>query len=291
VAEIVSIVIPTFNHSRFLKAAIESALTQTSVDPDVIVVDDGSTDETDGLVRRFQSVRYVHQENRGLPAARNVGLRSAEGRYVIFLDADDRLLPGAGRTGVEQIQRHESAAFVSGEHRYIDLEGRVTAEWSRTPWSEGHYDQFLRNNYVGMVATVLFDRRAVLEASGFDERLPACEDYDLYLRISRTRKVAMHGQLVAEYRRYGAAMSDDSARMLRAAVTVLKRQQTTAGQSPASGFALAEGLRHWRRYYGQPLAARARLRLKEGNWRGCARDVSVLARYAPGYLPSIISGG
>ena len=89
-----SIVIPVYNGANYLREAIESALAQTFRNVEVLVVDDGSTDETAAVARSFRDVRYLYQENRGLAAARNTGLRESSGRFVVFLDADDRLLLG-----------------------------------------------------------------------------------------------------------------------------------------------------------------------------------------------------
>jgi len=91
----VSTVITTYNHARFLAEAIESALGQTVVPAEVIVFDDGSTDDPDAVVRRYPGVRLIRQSNHGLAAARNTGWRAACGHYVVFLDADDRLMPEA----------------------------------------------------------------------------------------------------------------------------------------------------------------------------------------------------
>src|SRR3712207_5711907 len=96
----VSIVIPCFNHARFVAAAIESALAQTWADCEVVVVDDGSTDDSGAIAARYDRVRVVAQPNRGLSEARNAGLAAAQGDIIIFLDADDRLRPAAAAAAV-----------------------------------------------------------------------------------------------------------------------------------------------------------------------------------------------
>ena len=95
---LVSVVIPCFNQARFLGAAIASALAQTHTPVEVVVVDDGSTDDTAAVTARFPGVRYVRQENAGLSAARNTGLGKSRGAYLAFLDADDVLLPRAAES-------------------------------------------------------------------------------------------------------------------------------------------------------------------------------------------------
>src|SRR5262249_23847629 len=95
------VVIICYNHWRFLGAAIESVLRQTLRDVEVVVVDAGSTDDTPAVAARYPSVRYVHQANQGMAAARNTGIRASRGRYLCFLDADDRLLPDALAIGAD----------------------------------------------------------------------------------------------------------------------------------------------------------------------------------------------
>jgi glycosyltransferase involved in cell wall biosynthesis len=103
-AGLVSVVIPCYNQARFLGEAIESVLSQSYRAFEVVVVDDGSTDNTSEVVARYAGadagVRLIRQENRGLAGARNRGLAEAEGEYVVFLDSDDRLLPDALQVGV-----------------------------------------------------------------------------------------------------------------------------------------------------------------------------------------------
>src|SRR6202007_291490 len=97
--KLASVIIPCFNQARFLGEALESALAQSYGSCEVIVVDDGSTDETAKVAAAFNRIRYLSQTNRGLAAARNAGLKASAGRYLVFLDADDRLLPDAVATG------------------------------------------------------------------------------------------------------------------------------------------------------------------------------------------------
>lgn len=276
VEQAVSVVIPCFNQAEFLGEAVESVLQQTRRPLDVIVVDDGSTDDTASVCRRYPAVRYIHQANEGLAKARNAGLMAATGTYLVFLDADDRLHSGAVDIGVRLLQEHPEWAFVSGEHRDISPTGSVQKEWTRQPVTADHYLALLRSNYVGMVATVMYRRQVFEDVGGFDATLSACEDYDLYLRVARRFPIGNHDQLVADYRRHDRAMSTDVGKMLTAALTVLRSQRPFVTGNPDREAAFAAGMAFWRSYYGGVLASRLFGRLP-----GNVRSWVLLMRLAP----------
>ena len=125
----VSVVIPCYNQGRFLAEAVASAAAQGELVSEIVVVDDGSTDETPAVATRDGSVTYIHQERQGLSGARNSGWRASSGSYVVFLDADDRLLPGAIEAGIEAFGRWPQAAFVFGHYELIDEQGAVLPTW------------------------------------------------------------------------------------------------------------------------------------------------------------------
>jgi glycosyltransferase involved in cell wall biosynthesis len=119
----VAVVIPTYNHSRFLADAIASVERQTVHASEIIVVDDGSTDHPEYVATQFPGVRFIRQDNRGLAAARNTGLMAASSDKVVFLDADDLLAPDAIESGLACFSRHSDAGFVYGAHRMVNAEG------------------------------------------------------------------------------------------------------------------------------------------------------------------------
>src|SRR5215217_8951250 len=110
----VSVIIPCYNQAHFLSEAIQSVLAQSYPHFEIIVVDDGSTDTTSQVASRYPEVRCIRQNNQGLSGARNSGFAQSKGSYLVFLDADDRLLPGALETGLECLKAHPECAFVSG---------------------------------------------------------------------------------------------------------------------------------------------------------------------------------
>src|SRR5215467_1357999 len=119
----VSVVIPCYNQARFLGEAIESVLAQTCPRSEIIVVDDGSTDDTLKVASSYRQVRCLSQRNQGQGAARNEGLKHASGEFIVFLDSDDRLLSHALQVGMESFEAHPEVAFVAGRCVVLGVDG------------------------------------------------------------------------------------------------------------------------------------------------------------------------
>src|SRR5215211_7843247 len=119
----ISVVIPCYNQAKYLGEAIESVLGQTYGNSQIVVVDDGSTDDTEEVAGRYEKVECVRQENRGLAEARNAGVRASRGEYLVFLDADDRLKEGALEAGVNSLDANPLCAFVSGKYNLVAADG------------------------------------------------------------------------------------------------------------------------------------------------------------------------
>ncbi|HEY2596255.1 MAG TPA: glycosyltransferase, partial [Chloroflexota bacterium] len=245
----VAVVIPTFNHAHFLGEALASVAAQTTPAAEVIVVDDGSTDDPGAVVDRFAGVQLICQPNGGLSAARNTGLRAAHSEAVVFIDADDLLTPSAIEAGLACLARHPGAAFVYGAHRRVDSGGAPLGPVKFESIDADPFAGFLRGNCVGMHASVLYDRARLVAAGGFDETLGCCEDYDVYLRLARAHPIAAHPRLVADYRWHGSNMSRNSVMMLEGARKVTNRFRQAAAQRPETARAFREGQATWRRYY------------------------------------------
>jgi glycosyltransferase involved in cell wall biosynthesis len=294
-APLVSVVIPTYNHAHYLSEAIESARTQQGLAPEIIVVDDGSSDDPAAVVSRHRGVRLIHQPNAGLAAARNTGWRQADGPHVVFLDADDRLLLGALERNLKLLQSHPSSAFVYGRYRFIGADGAWRKDAYFVEVGEDPFATFLRGNAIGMHATVMYRREALEQSGGFDPALRACEDYDLYLRLSRRFPVACQPDLVAEYRMHGSNMSRNNPFMLDWALEALRRQAPLARDRPAWAEAYREGVRNWKRHYAkQQLGrvwtapdARSLLDLARIAWRAPLAVVSVASPALRRRLPAI----
>jgi glycosyltransferase involved in cell wall biosynthesis/SAM-dependent methyltransferase len=282
----VALVIPCFNQARFLGAAIESALAQSLPFHEIVVVDDGSTDDTRDVAARYP-VRIVTQANRGLPAARNSGTRETRSQFIVYLDADDRLRSNAVADGLECFARNAASDFVYGHFVNVADDGAVLPTPAFRPCPEDAYAGFLRHNLVGMHAAVMYRRERLLEAGGFDESLPACEDYALYLRMARRGRAASHERVVADYRRHAGSLSSNDRLMLQAVLGVLEQQRSFVRGNREWTAALREGVRNWKDYYGNRLAWQAMAKLREpgGRAQGLGALAEVL-RLAPGSLRS-----
>jgi len=280
-APAVSVVIICYNHGRFLGEAIESVLAQSFRDREIVVVDDGSADETPAVAARYPSVRYLRQANQGMAAARNAGFEASRGRYVSFLDADDRLLPNALLEGAACLDRHPDCAFVSGHYRRIAFDGSEIPTVLHPCVVNDHYRAFLAENYVGMHATVLFRREAIESVSGFDAKLKACDDYDIYLRISRLMPVFCHDRIVAEYRWHGANASFNWRRMLRSTLGPLRAQRRHVRGNRELTEAYRTGVRSWQELYGEPLVTETIAAMRLGQWRRAVLGLGTLLRYDP----------
>ncbi len=277
----VAVVVTTHNHARFLGDAIESILAQTHPVAEVVVVDDGSADDPAAVVARYTGVRLIQQPNLGLAAARSTGARAVRSEKVIFLDADDRLLPNAVAAGLACFAGAAASGFVYGGHRRIDRHGRSLGE-SRNPIGPEAYRDLLRGNLIGMNGTVMYDRGRLTASGGFDPTLPRCEDYDVYLRMARSFPVASHSEIVAEYRWHGSNMSSDHYEMLKWALRVHGREAKRALARSETADDWRRGRRFWRRYYAEQILNATKENWARGrSFRRAARGVIQAVRASP----------
>lgn len=179
----VSVIIPTYNRRDFISEALASVLAQSYHDFEVIVVDDGSTDDTREVVQAFPEVRYLYQENRGVSAARNHGVAVSSGRLLAFLDSDDVWQPRKLQTQVAFFAARPEARICQSEEIWLRHGVRVNLHNKHRKPSG---DIFARSLQLCLVSpsAVMLRRELFEETGGFDESLPACEDYDLWLRIA-----------------------------------------------------------------------------------------------------------
>lgn len=207
---LVSVVIPTYNQASYLPEAIDSVLAQTYAPIELIVVDDGSTDDTPAVISRYgPRITAIRQANRGAANALNVGLKSASGELICWLSSDDAFLPDKVTRQVAALADHPAAGLCCTGWETIDAEGRTLRQYPTLDWI--HPDPvvaiFWRNPINGTTAMI---PRAVFDEVGyFNEKLPADVDGDMWLRIADQREIITVPEILARYRIHAAAQSRD----------------------------------------------------------------------------------
>lgn len=254
----VSVVIPSYNHGRYLPQAIDSALAQTLPPAEIIVVDDGSSDDTPTVTALYgPPVHLIQQNNRGLSAARNTGIQAATGEYVAFLDADDLWLPEFLVTLVPLLDADPALGAAHGGCRFIDAAGSPLPQTTTrvVPPSQVH-DVLIDGDF--FPAHAVLARRACLDRVGlFDETLRANEDWDMWLRFSNVYPMAGTPQIIALYRMHGDNMSANLMRMHESQLAIATKHFGPAEGAPATwprdrrriyaGVYLWRALAHYRR--------------------------------------------
>ncbi len=188
---LVSVILPTYNRGWILKEAIDSVMGQDFKDFELIVVDDGSTDDTGCILEGYgRRLRSHFQPRRGVSAARNTGIQKAAGRYIAFLDSDDLWLPGKLTAQIDFFSANPKAVACQTDEIWVRRGVRVNCKRYHLKSSEALFERSLKRCMVSpsavMVRRFLFD-----EVKLFDESLPACEDYDFWLRVTCRYPVAL----------------------------------------------------------------------------------------------------
>ena len=276
----VSVIIPCFNQADFLAEAIESALGQSEKPKEVIVIDDGSTDNTPEVARRYPDVHYIRQKNSGLALARKTGFDASKSKYLIFLDSDDRLPLDSIQTGLLALRNSPDAAFSYGRLRRITIHGNPIGE-RKEPARNNYYQDLLKDNYIPTPGMVIF-RRTALEKSGlFDPAIPATADYDLYLRIVRNMPIVSHPSITIERRVHPQSMSCNAGRMLREVLIAHRRQWRYARKDKLLRESFLIGRDWWKKWYGNQLLTQIKTERFLGEWRNYAGNVLTLFRFHP----------
>ncbi|RMD60851.1 MAG: glycosyltransferase family 2 protein [Alphaproteobacteria bacterium] len=227
-----SVVIPVYDRRHYLAAAIDSILAQTFADFEVVVVDDGSRDDSVAVVRRYRDprVRLVrHQHNRGVAAARNTGVAAARGRYVAFLDSDDVAYPDRLARQVAFLDAHPDVAAVGGWMDRMDARGRPLGRVRRRPVAP---DDIAAQRLFrpGIQNTTAMARTRVLRRYPHDERFEIGEDFDLWTRIAADCKLANLPRVLVRARRHGAQTTRERAARVEAVrAEVLARHLESLG--------------------------------------------------------------
>jgi glycosyltransferase involved in cell wall biosynthesis len=214
----VSVIIPSYNYAQFLPSAVESALAQTRAAHEIIVVDDGSTDDTPQVLARYgQRIRALQQPNQGLSAARNSGAQMASGELLAFLDSDDTWLPTKLERQVARVEADPAVGLVHCGVSEVDRAGDVIRR--RLDGMEGPvaYEMLLfRRSVLMPPSTFLVPRKVFVETGGFDTQLNHSEDWDFGFRVASRHRVAFVAEALVNYRLHGGNMHRNVNNMARA---------------------------------------------------------------------------
>jgi glycosyltransferase involved in cell wall biosynthesis len=230
----VSVIIPTHNRAHIIPQTIDSVLAQTFRDVEIIVIDDGSTDDTPAVLqhRYGEKITCIRIQNSGLPAARNTGIRAARGRYIAFIDDDDVWVQDKLALQTALMCANQSLGMVYCGCYIMDADGTVISE--TRPLKRGAlFEDLLRSNdIVGSASAVLVASGVFSRAGCFDETLVACEDWDLWIRIARDYPIDFVDQPLVKLRRHPNTMQHNLLNMERATFAVLDKYWTARVGEP-----------------------------------------------------------
>ena len=219
----VSVCIPTYNRKKYLCETINSILAQTYKDCEIVIVDDGSTDGTDDMIKKLGiPVTYHWQENSGDAAARNKLIELAQGQYISFIDSDDLLIPDAIERMVQALEAESGDVIIYGSYFRIDEDGRIYSK-SRRKLRSGNITEYLFQTILVHSCGSMFPKRILKAPAIFDTSLKVCSDYDLWLRLSTEYRFVALPKPTFKRRRHQDNLSHPSFENCLAEFKVLER--------------------------------------------------------------------
>ena len=234
---LVSVIVPAYNVTEFIGEAIESVLAQTFTDYEIIVINDGSPD-TDALERALapymSRIVYIKQENQGVSAARNTGIKAARGPLLAFLDADDTWLPNYLKVQVARIQADPTIDVLYPNVMLFGGSSEAGEEFMTICPSSGEVTfERLLSQECNVSNCSIARRETIMRAGLFDESLRSVEDFDLWLRIIKQGgRIAYHRDVLARYRRRSDSLTADPIWLSRHVIQVLDKVKRTMDLTP-----------------------------------------------------------
>lgn len=272
----VSIVMPAYNCAWCIDRAIDSVQAQTFTDFELVVVDDGSTDDTPTLLaRRGDALRVIRQDNAGMSAARNTGIAAARGEFIAFLDSDDWWRPHKLAQQVALLDAEPDIGFCSHATELQSPEGVKVGEWGCPPDAENLVARILGgHSAVAGGASSVMVRRGLLERTGgFDARLRGAEDTDQWVRLAAAGRYACLPDLQVVVTRNPGSVSRNREAMRRGALDCLDKNRALLPVAQQSAF--------WRSCRASVLADYAKWRYRDGERAAALRDLAQAFALAP----------
>jgi glycosyltransferase involved in cell wall biosynthesis len=292
-AELVSVVVACRGQARQLGETIESALAQTYPHVEVVVVDDGFTDEASLIAARHPGVRCIRtcrerapapgrRQNAGAAQARNAGARSTNGDFLVFLDAGDLLSARAIEAGMRMLDLHPACAAAVGACHGAEHDGGGRPGTHAGPAvAHDQYARLMRDDWAGSSARAIYRRSLLEHVRGFEPGLDAVADFAFNLAVARQFPIARHETPVAECRERGSESGCDPAEKLVQTLEAMRRQRRHVRRDRELRRAYRDGVGHWKRCWGQSLAEQARESLRDGRRREALGQLVLLARRWP----------
>jgi glycosyltransferase involved in cell wall biosynthesis len=230
----ISAVIPTYNYARFLREAIDSALAQTYAPLEIIVVDDGSIDETPEVLAEYgERIRVVRQQNQGVAMARNTGIAAARGEIIAFLDSDDLWEPRKLELQIARFEADPSLGLVHCGVEMFGAGGNTLQVYlgGLEGWVAGEMLRLDREVIIALGSSIMVPKRVAEEIGGFDQRLPPSEDWDFCYRIATRYPIGYVAEVLMRYRMHDSGIHLNIAKMEKG--MMLAFQKAFASPDPA----------------------------------------------------------
>ncbi|MGQ4649262.1 glycosyltransferase [Lyngbya aestuarii] len=258
---LVSVIIPAYNAAQFLAEAIESVISQTFTDWELLVIDDGSTDSTASLVQRYSQqdyrVRLFSQVNQGVSYTRNLGVEMTQGKFIAFLDADDRWLPDKLAVQIKFLNERSDVGISFGRVKFISYDGNFTGQFSTGRLTEIKPEYLLYENPTTTTSNWVVRREVFQCCGGLDQSMSYSEDVDWLFRVMLKKQWQIEGidQILMCYRTNSTGLSSELYRMEDGWNLLISKAMNQAPELVSKHYSLAKAVHL--RYF-----ARRAIRLK-----------------------------
>lgn len=280
----VSVIIPTYNRAQYLGESISSVLAQEGPPFEVIVIDDGSTDETPALLERYgDAIRIVRQANQGIAAARNAGIAAARGRFIAFHDSDDIALPGRVACLHEFLSAHAEYDLAIGNGVFLPPEGSHAPE---RPWLRPQVAAALDGREItvreifrwnlGQLQATLISRQGLLAVGPLDSEFLILDDLDIMLRLALRFRAMFFDRPLFAYRQHGVGISQNRMLLREESIRLAEKLRDHQPEMLARVGKSAYDQRQARRY-----ARLASMKLEAGDAEGARTAIAEACRLAP----------
>ena len=230
---LVTVYITSFNYAHFIRQSIESVLGQTLQDFELIIIDDGSTDNSRGIIEEYRShgkVRIIYQTNKGLNITNNIAMRLARGKYLVRLDADDFLRKDALAVMVQKLEKDDDLGLVFPDYFYVNKEGEIIGQEKRHNFEEvSLYDQPAHG------ACTMIRLSFLKKTGGYNESFTCQDGYDLWIKFIAHYKIANINKPLFYYRKHGNSLSTNEEKILSTRKKIKEVYVSTSGNTARFG--------------------------------------------------------